>query len=275
MDNGNILKIEEIAKNMRRKIIDISYTCNTSVHLGGGLSMVDIMAVLFGAILNFDIKKPEWDDRDRFILSKGHGVLGYYSALLAAGIITEDVFKTFQKNESDLTAHPVMNIPLGIESSNGSLGQGLSIGVGIALAAKKKAKKHKIYVLLGNGECNEGAIWEAAMSAAHFKLNNLIAIVDNNCFQSDGESETVMKCDNFADKWKSFGWDVCLVDGHNLQELHSAFVEPNIETKPKIVIAQTIKGKGISFMENNNEWHHNRLTKTHYDQALREMDVIK
>lgn len=270
----DVQKITIMAKKMRRRILDVSHSCNVNAHLGGGLSIVDITATLYGAVLRYDTKNPAWEDRDRFILSKGHGCLGYYSALLEAGIISEEIFATFQTNESDLMAHPVMNVPLGIESSNGSLGQGLSMGVGLALAAKRKNKNHRIYVLLGNGECNEGAVWEAIMSAAHFKLDNLIAIVDNNCFQSDGKSETIMDCGAFADKWESFGWRVCSVDGHNISELYNAFVEHNVENKPKAVIAHTIKGKGVSFMENNNEWHHNRLTKVHYDQALQEIGEI-
>src|SRR5579872_1828524 len=169
--------IREIALNMRRKILQISHLCNVSAHLGGGLSMVDITATLYGSVMRFDKNDPHWDERDRFILSKGHGVLGYFSALAVAEIISEEVFASFQTNESDLIAHPVMNLALGIESSNGSLGQGLSMAVGLALAAKKKGKSHKIYVLLGDGECNEGSVWEAVMCAAQLKLDNLIAIV--------------------------------------------------------------------------------------------------
>ena len=157
----NVKKIEDMAKNMRRKILDVSYSCNASAHIGGSLSMVDIMATLYGAVLRYDLKDTNWEDRDRFILSKGHGALGYYSALLESGMISEQKFATFQTNESELTAHPVMNLSLGIESSNGSLGQGLSMAVGLALAAKRKSKKHNVYVLLGNGECNEGSVWEA------------------------------------------------------------------------------------------------------------------
>jgi transketolase len=270
----DVQKINNMAERMRRRILDVSYSCNASAHLGGGLSIVEITATLYGAVLRYDAKNTAWEDRDRFILSKGHGVLGFYSALLEAGIISEEIFASFQTNESDLVAHPVMNISLGIESSNGSLGQGLSMGVGLALAAKRKNMKHKVYVLLGNGECNEGSIWEAVMSAAHFKLDNLIAIVDNNCFQSDGKSETIMDCGDFSDKWRSFGWSVCSVDGHNVSELYDAFIEGNMKDKPKAVIAHTIKGKGVSFMENNNEWHHNRLTKVLYDQALQERGEI-
>jgi transketolase len=266
-------KIKDMAKRMRKRILDISHACNSSAHLGGGLSMVDITATLYGAVLKYDVKNTAWEDRDRFILSKGHGVLGYYSALREAGIISEDVFLSFLTNDSDLIAHPVMNIPLGIESSNGSLGQGLSMGVGLAIAAKKKNKTHKIYVLLGDGECNEGAVWEAVMSAAHFKLDNLIAIVDNNRFQSDGKNEIIMDCKSFEEKWKSFGWNASTIDGHNVSELYNAFVSNHVENMPKVIVASTVKGRGVSFMENNNEWHHNRLTKTHYEQALQEMEI--
>jgi len=265
-------RIREMAAAMRRKILDISLACNTSVHLGGGLSMVDILATLYGRVLHFDPNNPTWEDRDRFILSKGHGVLGFFSALVVSGIISEAEFGTFMTNGSHLIAHPVMNLSLGIESSNGSLGQGLSMGIGLALAALKKEKSHKIYVMLGNGECNDGSVWEAAISAAHYKLKNLTAIIDHNGLQSDGRSEIVMDFGDFADKWKSFGWDVHLIDGHDLSAIHAALVHPNRGDRPKAIIAQTIKGKGVSFMENANEWHHNRLTKANHEKALLEME---
>ncbi len=268
----NVKEMESTAKKIRRKILDVTYSCNSSVHIGGALSMVDIMATLYGSVLKYQPKNPEWEDRDKFILSKGHCAIGLYSTLFESGVISEDVYLTFQKNESDLTAHPVMNIPLGIESSNGSLGQGLSMGVGLAVAAKIKKKNHKIYVLLGNGECNEGSVWEAIMSASSFKLDNLIAIVDNNGFQNEMEpSQAIMDTGDFEDKWKSFGWNVCSVDGHNISELYNAFIEFNVKNKPKVIIAHTLKGKGVAFMENNNEWHHNRLTEEKYKQALKEL----
>ena len=269
----DIQKAKEMAKKMRKGILDVSYSCNLSAHIGGALSMVDIMATLYSTVLRYDTNKPSWDGRDRFILSKGHGALGYYSALLEAGIISEEIFSSFQTNESDLTAHPVMNLPLGIESSNGSLGHGLSMGVGLALAAKRKNRNHIIYVLLGNGECNEGSVWEAIMSAAALKLDNLIAIVDNNGFQNELEpSEKIMDSGDIGNKWESFGWNVCSVDGHNIAELYNVFIKCNVKNKPKVVIANTTKGKGVSFMENNNEWHHNRLTEANYKQALQEVE---
>ena len=267
----DVQRIEDMATKMRRMILDMSHSCDRSAHIGGGLSAVDITATLYGAVLKFDIQNTAWEDRDRFIMSKGHGALGYYSALSAAGFIPEEIIATYQTNESDLTAHPVMNLPLGIESSNGSLGQGLSMGVGLALAAKRKAKKHGVYVLLGNGECNEGAVWEAVMSAAHYKLDNLTAIVDNNGLQNDGESDTIMASGDVEARWSSFGWNVRSVNGHDIQELYDAFVAGTVQGKPKVVIAKTVKGRGVSFMENNNDWHHNRLTKKQYEEALLEM----
>jgi transketolase len=267
----NMTDTQLMARIMRQKILEISYACNLSAHLGGGLSMVELMAVLYGRILRFDKNNPRWDDRDRFILSKGHGVLGYFSALLAAGIIDEETFKTFQTNESDLIAHPVMNLDIGIESSNGSLGQGLSMGVGIAFAAKKKQRDFGVFVYMGDGECNEGSVWEAAMSAAQLKLDNLTAVVDYNKLQSDGDSRLIMDLDDLAGKFRSFGWDAREIDGHNIEQILSGFKAPKEINKPRILVAHTIKGKGISFMENNNEWHHNRLTKASYAMALTDL----
>jgi transketolase len=265
------LEIRSMALRMRRHILDVSHTCNLSTHLGGALSMVEIMAVLYGRVLSYERLNPRWPGRDRFILSKGHGVLGYFSALLAAGLITEEKYKTFQTNESDLIAHPVMNLDLGIESSNGSLGQGLSMGVGIALSAKKRNETFKVYVFMGDGECNEGSVWEAAMLAAQLKLDNLIAVVDYNKLQSDGDSRTIIDLADLSRKFNAFGWDAYDIDGHDINKVTEAFRAQSDCGKPKVLVAHTIKGKGISFMENNNEWHHNRLTKKHYDLALAEV----
>ena len=267
------LKIQEMAMNMRRNILDISLACKTSVHMGGGLSLVEILATLYGVFLKFDKDDPYWEQRDRFILSKGHGVLGYYSVLYEVDLIDKEKFFSFQTNESDLIAHPIMNLSLGIESSNGSLGHGLSMGVGLAVAARKKSKDNNTYVLLGDGECNEGSVWEAAMSAAHFKLSNLTAIIDYNKLQSDGESKLVMDSGDLEQKWKSFGWETFNVDGHNVNELFEAYASKYKKDKPKAIIANTIKGKGVSFMEHNNDWHHNRLTETLYNKAMEELNM--
>lgn len=266
-------EIELMAKAMRHKILDISYSCNLSAHLGGGLSMVELMAVLYGHVLQFEKSNPRWEGRDRFILSKGHGVLGYFSALLTAGLIDEATYQTFQTNGSDLIAHPVMNLDLGIESSNGSLGQGLSMGVGIALAAKKRQKDFRVYVYMGDGECNEGAVWEATMSAAQLELDNLTAIIDYNKLQSDGDARAIMDLADLAGKYRLFGWDVREIDGHDINQIVDAFDAPCEVGKPRVLVAHTVKGKGITFMENNNEWHHNRLTKVNYELALAELGL--
>jgi transketolase len=266
--------LQAMARFMRTRILDISYRCNLSAHLGGGLSMVEIMAALYGGVLRVRPNEPHWEDRDRFILSKGHGVLGYFAALLAAGFISEEVFATFQTNESDLIAHPVMNLNLGIESSNGSLGHGLSMGIGIGLAAKKKGKGFRTFVLMGDGECNEGSVWEAVMSAAQLQLDNLTAIVDYNRLQSDGDSREIIDFGDMANKFRAFGWNVCNVDGHDLDALNAAFDRKFDRLAPKMIVANTVKGKGITFMENNNAWHHNRLTKANYDLAISELVAV-
>jgi transketolase len=267
-------EIVDMAKVMRHKMLEISYNCTLSTHLGGGLSMTEMMATLYARVLRFDKKDPRWDRRDRFILSKGHGVLGYFSALAAAGVISEEVYNTFQTNESDLIAHPVMNLDLSIESSNGSLGQGLSMAVGIALAAKKKNAPFTTYVLLGDGECNEGSVWEAIMSAGQLRLDNLVAMVDYNKLQSDGAAGQIMDLGALANKFRTFGWDAYDIDGHKIDELVNAFEAPKVEGKPRVIVANTIKGKGVSFMENNNEWHHNRLTKANFDLAIAEVNLL-
>jgi transketolase len=261
-------EIQAMAKTMRKKILDISYACNLSTHLGGGLSMVDLMATLYGRVLRFDPYNPHWEERDRFILSKGHGVLGYFSALLVSGVIDEATYRTFQTNESDLIAHPV-----GIESSNGSLGQGLSMGVGIALACKKKQNDINVYVYMGDGECNEGSVWEAVMSAAQLKLDNLTAVVDYNKLQSDGDARQIIDLGDLAKRFESFGWEVHEIDGHDITQIINAFETTTQTRLPKVLVAHTVKGKGISFMENNNEWHHNRLTNANYELALGELGL--
>jgi transketolase len=267
-----IEEIELFALQMRRSILDISHTCGLSTHLGGGLSMVEIMATLYPA--NSALRQTEPTMGRARSICLEHGVLGYFSALLVAGIISKEVFATFQTNESDLIAHPVMNLDLGIESSNGSLGQGLSMGVGLALAALKKTMTHKVYVYLGDGECNEGSVWEAVMLAPQLKLTNLVAIIDYNRLQSDGDGKSIIDFGQLSQKWRSFGWDVFDIDGHNIDQILEAFQKPAAKDRPRAVIANTIKGKGVSFMEGNNEWHHNRLTKTHYERALEELGEV-
>jgi transketolase len=210
-------------KLIRLNILKMAFDCKGPAHLGGGLSMVDLTSVLYGKFLKFKVGSPHWQHRDRFILSKGHGVLGYFPVLSHFGFFEEDLLKTFKVDQSDLIAHPVMNLDLGIESSNGSLGHGLSMSVGIALSGKLRGQDFKTFCFLGDGECNEGSVWEAVMSASQYELGNLIAIVDWNGFQSDGCNSEILNNDNLPHQWQSFGWFVIEINGHDISEISRAF----------------------------------------------------
>ena len=267
-----ILEIQDIAKCMRKKVLDMALTAgSSSSHFGGGLSIVDITATLYGAIMKLDPKNPKWENRDRFILSKGHGVLGYYTALSEIGYISEDDLKTFEKDGTYLFGHPVMNRSKGIEFSNGSLGMGLSLGIGVALAGKRKNIDYKVYVLMGDGECNEGSVWEAAMAGPHYKLDNLVAILDKNNLQQTGTNSEIMSVGDLVSKWKSFGWQVFEIDGHNVPEIYDIFLSVKDQNGPVAIVANTVKGKGFSFAENNNAWHHAPLSSSQYKSALEEL----
>ena len=267
-----IHELEDQALEIRKVMIEMGYSCGTSAHFGGGLSMVELLTFLYGNVLKYDIKNPKWEKRDRFILSKGHGVLGFYATLYAFGFIGKEELDSFQQDESEFIAHPIMDLDFGIESSNGSLGHGLSLGVGIAMAAKLKKEDFKVFVMLGDGECNEGSVWEAIMSAYHHKLNNLVAIVDRNSMQNDGESKDIMDFYALDKAWEGFGWNVLKIDGHNFLEIDKAFKLNKNSDKPTVIIANTIKGKGISFMENVPSWHHGKLTENTYQQAMQELE---
>ncbi len=268
----SINKIKIFALNIRKKILDMSLIAGAdSSHFGGALSIVEIVSVLFSDIMRINKENPLWEDRDRFILSKGHACLAYYAALNEIGYISDDELKTFEKNESNLLGHPVINRNLGIEFSNGSLGMGLSLGIGVCLGLKKKNMKNQVYVVLGDGECNEGSIWEGAMSASNFNLDNLTVVVDHNKFQQTGSNDEIMKLNNLREKWISFGWETIEIDGHDIEKL-KYFLAKDKEKKPRAIIANTIKGKGFSFSENNNSWHHAVMTKKFYDQAKEELE---
>lgn len=271
MEN-KIVELENVASNIRKHAINLAYQIGENgVHIGPALSMVEIVTVLYKNVMNFRAEEPTWGLRDRFILSKGHGALAYYIALYEAGIISKKELYTYEKNGGFLPGQPVMNIAKGIEYSSGSLGMGLSFGIGLALAANIKKQSYNVYVLMGDGECNEGSVWESAMSAAHYKLNNLIAIIDFNNMQSDGNSREILDMGEMKSKWASFGWNVKEVDGHDIKSLINVFKKGYEENQPTVVIANTIKGKGISFMEHNPEWHHGQLTTDLYVQAMHEL----
>ena len=260
------------AKEARELILDLAYNSKTAAHFGGSLSSVEIVTYLYGSIMNYDINNKTDEARDRFILSKGHCVLSYYVALYQSGFFDKEKLYTYEQNGGDLLSHPVKNPMLGIESSNGSLGQGLSFAVGQQLYAKKNGLKYRNFVLMGDGECNEGSVWEAAMTAGHYGLSGLVAIVDSNGLQSDGFVSDILDIKDFLTKWEAVGFKVYKVDGHDFNSIHSAFSSMDFEDgHPKLVIATTVKGKGISFMENNNVWHHEPITDELYKQAKEEL----
>lgn len=264
--------LKETSNEIRRLIVEKAYACGQPAHLGGALSMVDLLTVLYQTTLKFKPDDPEFKDRDIFILSKGHTVLGYFATLFHFKYFSKAIFDTFQTNGSQLIAHPIKNLSYGIESSNGSLGQGLSYGSGMALGYKKRKMNNKVFVMMGDGECNEGAVWEAAQLSAELSLRNLIVIVDQNGLRNDGATsyKEGMSLDGM---WAAFGWHTLLIDGHNHVEILNAFklalAEP---TKPTVIIANTIKGKGFSFMEANNDWHHNRITQSVYQKCMAEIE---
>ncbi len=260
------------ARHMRELSLQMAYNCGTTSHLGGGLSIIDALAVLYGYVMNTSEHGIVYQNKDKFILSKGHGVLGYYAALIEFGLLNLEEKDTFLADGSDLVAHPVMNLDKGIEASTGSLGQGVSLSVGIALAAQKKGYNYKTYVICGNGECNEGSVWEACMSAVNYELDNFTLFIDNNSMQSDGKSDQIMNVsDRYEGMLDALGFQVITIDGNDIQQLCEAFDKDVIKGKPKAIIGNTIKGKGVSFMENNPDWHHNRLTKEQFDIALAEI----
>ena len=268
----DIKNIKKFSLEVKKNILEMALAAGaSSAHFGGALSIVEIISILFAHQMKIDKKNVNWEKRDRFILSKGHACLAYYAALCEIGYISKEELKTFEKNDSNLLGHPVKNIKLGIDFSNGSLGMGLSLGIGVALSSKKKKLNFNVYVILGDGECNEGSVWEAAMAAPNFKLDNLYVIIDKNNFQQTGSNKEIMNVENLKDKWSSFGWHAIELDGHNIEDLFEFFKNSQKINKPKAIIANTVKGKGFSFSENNNQWHHSVLTKSLYEKAIKEI----
>lgn len=264
------LEIKSLAKKIRKNILFSAFSAGAkSAHIGGALSIADIVATLYGDIMKIDSKKPLDPNRDRFILSKGHACLALYSALVELNFFAKDELKNFEKSGSFLLGHPVMNKEKGIEFSTGSLGMGLALGMGVALSAKRKNKEYNTYVILGDGECNEGSVWEAAMLANSLKLRNLCAIIDCNGYQQTGLNTDILDLENLENKWKSFGWATYSINGHDINEIISTLRSQN--ERPKVILAKTIKGKGFSFSENNNDWHHAMMTKKIYEEAKLEL----
>lgn len=267
-----MLKSEEWARDIRREIIEASHDVGRQgVHIGSALSTADILAVLYAEVLKYDVKNPRSEERDYFVLSKGHAYIGYYAALAKAGFFSnQDIKQQFMTDGGWLPVHPVKNIEKGIEFSGGSLGTGMPFAVGKAYALKLDGKSNNVYTLVGDGECNEGSIWEAFMSTAHLNLDNLTVVVDKNGMQQDGATEDVLAVD-IESMAKACRWNVIVVNGHSHQELMDAFSMTFSNGKPKCIIANTVKGKGVSFMENDNNWHHANMNEKQYNQAVEEL----
>lgn len=249
--------------NIRRKIIDIAYFCGKGCHVGSSLSVVDILTALFSVVDNAE---------NEVILSKGHAALAWYATLNEFGKITDEKLNSFEENGSDLTVLAVKKKELGFACSTGSLGQGISVAVGMAIAMQKKKQFGTIYVVLGDGECNEGIVWEAAQLAGHHRLKNLCVLVDHNGFQSDGDSLKIIDLKNISRMWEANGFCVNEVDGHDVKSIASVLENNRQLDRPQAIICNTIKGYGVSFMENSTEWHYNRLTKEMYLLAVHELE---
>ncbi len=260
--------LEEMARTLRRHVVSMIATAGSG-HPGGSLSAAEIVTALYFKVMRHNSKDPRWPDRDRFILSKGHAAPILYAALAESGYFPIEELKTLRKLDSRLQGHTDMNVTPGVEMSAGSLGMGLSFAIGIALAARLDEKTHRTYVLLGDGECNEGQIWEAAMSAAHFKLDNITAIIDYNNIQLTGWTQNIMQLEPLSEKWQAFGWHVIEIDGHDFNQILSSLDEARgIKTRPTVILAHTIKGKGVSFMENKASFHGKAPSPEETERAL-------
>ena len=268
----NIEDLKMKANEIRKDIIEEVYNAKSG-HPGGSLSIADIMAVLYFNELRIDEKNPRWEERDRLVLSKGHCSPALYAALAERGFFDKEDLKSFRKIESNLQGHPDLNKVPGVDMTSGSLGQGLSIANGMAIAGKMDNKNYRVYTILGDGEIEEGQIWEAAMTANKYKLDNLCVIVDNNNLQIDGTIEEVMSSYPIDEKFKSFGFNVLTIDGNNIEEILNGFeIAKQTKNKPTCIIAKTIKGKGVSFMENKAEWHGKAPNEEEYIQAMKDLN---
>jgi len=270
--SASVAEMEAIAKRLRRHIITMTGKAGSG-HPGGSLSAVEILTALYFGVLRHKPLDPQWSDRDRFILSKGHAAPLLYATLAECGYFPVDELLTLRQMDSRLQGHTDRTVTPGVEMSAGALGQGLSFAIGVALAGRLNLQDYRVYVLLGDGECDEGQVWEGAMAAAHFKVDNLVAIVDNNGQQIDGWNRDVMNLDPFPMKWQAFGWQVIEVDGHDLAQLTEAFDQAKlVKGQPTVIIAHTIKGKGVSFMENNPDFHGKAPNAEEVKIALKELE---
>ncbi len=267
--------IEQKALEMRRDVIEMGYAARgRGAHFGPAMSSIEIVASLYFRVMNHDPKNPGMPERDRFVQSKGHACLCYYAALVETGYITREQMYTFKGNNSFLSGHPSRNPKYGIEVSSGSLGNGFPVACGMAKAARIQKKDHKVYCLMGDGECNEGSVWEGAMNAAKNKLDNLVAIVDRNGVQLAGKTSDIMDVD-LVSLWKAVGWEVMVIEqGNDLETVIAALekMRDSKSGKPHVIIADTIKGKGVSFMEGSLNWHARPMDEEHYKLAVADLE---
>ena len=272
LTESEIKDLEGKAHQIRKDIVDVTGWAG-GAHIGGALSVVEILVILYFKYLNVDPKQPGLETRDRFVLSKGHGGVGYAPVLARKGFFAFELLKEFNKFKSPFGMHLDGNKVKGVDVSTGSLGHGLSMALGLALGARVQKKNWRTYCILGDGECNEGTVWEAAMAASHFKIRNLTTFVDRNRLMIDGTTEQIMGLEPFSDKWKAFGWIVKEVDGHSFKDLSSAIEYSKTEDKaPVVIIANTVKGKGVDFMENQVKWHYGGLDSDLIEKAKSSID---
>lgn len=274
MDKVKRKQLAITATKIRKHALEAVYSA-ASGHPGGSLSMSDIMSVLYFDVMNVDPKKPKWEDRDRFVLSKGHCSPALYGTLAEKGFFPKEEIKNFRQADSYLQGHPDMKGVPGVDMSTGSLGQGISAANGMAIAGKLNNKSYRVYTVLGDGELQEGQVWEAAMFAAHYKLDNLTAFVDFNGLQIDGDITKVMSPLPIDEKFRAFGWNVIDIDGHDYEQIENAINQAKeAKGKPTMIMARTTKGKGVSYMENEAGWHGNAPKKDQYEQAVSELDAV-
>lgn len=274
MDAAEKKQLSKVAVNIRKHALEAVYS-GQSGHPGGSLSIADVLAYLYFKEMNIDPKNPKWELRDRFVLSKGHCAPAYYSALALKGYFPLEEIKGFRTLGHILQGHPDMKHIPGVDMSSGSLGQGISCACGIALSAKLSNKKNRVYTILGDGEIEEGQVWEASMFAAQYKLDNLCAYIDNNGLQIDGKITDVMSPLPIPDKFKAFGWNVIEINGHDFDEIEAAYTQAKaFKGKPTAIVAHSVKGKGVSFMENQAGWHGKAPNDEQYAQAIKELDAV-
>ena len=275
MQSSEKLALQRTANNVRLGIIEGVYNAGCG-HPGGSLSIADVITYLYFKELNVDPKNPKWDDRDRFVLSKGHTAPALYAVLAERGFFDKDELKTLRKTESRLQGHPDMKGIPGVDMSTGSLGHGISAACGMALSAKAYGKDYRVYTIVGDGESEEGQVWEAAMFAAHYKLDNLVCVLDLNGLQIDGKITEVMNPTPHDEKFRAFGWNVIVINGHDFDEIEAAFAKAReVKGMPTAIISKSVKGKGVSYMEDKCEWHGQAPKQDKYEIAIAELKAIE